>query len=98
MLKAIAGFERRHGRWPNQKDFRSENDLPGYATVWRRFGSVRTAIRLAGPKEGRSGRPGSTKARRFPRRVFGDLSEIRRASQTQCRSPTSSWTGCRPRS
>ncbi|MGH2731308.1 MAG: homing endonuclease associated repeat-containing protein, partial [Actinomycetota bacterium] len=43
ILGAIHRFRREHGRWPIQKDFRSTHGLPGYATVWRRFGSVSAA-------------------------------------------------------
>ena len=48
ILAAISDFERRHGRWPAQKDFRSENGLPGCATLWSRFGSIAAAVELAG--------------------------------------------------
>jgi hypothetical protein len=50
ILAAIADFERRQGRWPSQKDFRSDNGLPGYTTLWRRFGSIAEAVQLARPK------------------------------------------------
>lgn len=47
ILAAIDRFERHHGRWPAQKDFPSDNGLPGYATLWRIFGGVRTAAKFA---------------------------------------------------
>jgi len=47
MLEAMLEFRRQHGRWPTQKDFRSSNGLPGYATMWRAFGNIRTAVELA---------------------------------------------------
>jgi hypothetical protein len=43
----MADFELRHGRWPTQRDFRSDNGLPGYATLWHRFGSIAAAVELA---------------------------------------------------
>jgi hypothetical protein len=43
-------FKRRRGRWPSQKEFRSSNGLPGYATIWRAFGNIRTAVELASPE------------------------------------------------
>lgn len=50
VLAAIAHLERRHGRWPTQKDFRSDLGPPGYATLWRRFGSIGAALELADSK------------------------------------------------
>jgi hypothetical protein len=84
---AIAGFERRHGRWPTQKDFGSDNGLPGYATLWRRFGSVAAAVELAraeGPwrylnssESPRSARSSSV-CLEISRRFQEDLAEILR--------------------
>lgn len=47
ILKAIRSFNRTQGRPPKQADFRSVNGLPGYGTVWRRFGSAKKAVALA---------------------------------------------------
>lgn len=47
MLAAIARFQRRHGRWPTQRDFRDDQGLPGYATLWRRFGGIAAAVEIA---------------------------------------------------
>ncbi len=46
ILAAIDRFERQYGRWPIQKDFRSDNGLPGYATLWSRFGGIGPAVEL----------------------------------------------------
>lgn len=42
MVTAVAGFEQRYGRWPTQKDFRTDNGLP-----WLR--DVVAAIRGVSP-------------------------------------------------
>ena len=49
ILTAIVNFEQREGRWPGQKDFRSDNGLPSYSTLWSRFGSIAAAVELAEP-------------------------------------------------
>lgn len=48
ILAAIADFERRQGRRPIQREtFAQTNGLPGYATLWRRFGSISVTFELA---------------------------------------------------
>ncbi|MCA1838153.1 MAG: hypothetical protein LC674_05155 [Actinobacteria bacterium] len=44
VLKAIREFTRETGRPPVYSDFRRRSELPDPSTVWRRFGSVETAI------------------------------------------------------
>ena len=53
IFEAIRSFYSRHRRAPQQNDFRSGNGLPGYGTIWRRFGSVSGAVATA-----LGGRPG----------------------------------------
>jgi hypothetical protein len=47
ILQAIQNFYRQQGTAPRQADFRSAKGLPGYGTVWRRFGSVKGAVAIA---------------------------------------------------
>jgi hypothetical protein len=47
IVEAIRSFYRKQGRLPKQADFRSAKGLPGYGTVWRRFGSTKEAVAFA---------------------------------------------------
>lgn len=47
ILEAISNFHTDRHRPPGQRDFRNANRLPGYGTVWRRYGSARKALDLA---------------------------------------------------
>jgi hypothetical protein len=51
ILEAIRAFSRQQGRVPKQAEFRSGNGLPGYGTVWRRFGSTKVAVAFALDKD-----------------------------------------------
>lgn len=54
IFEAIRSFYRKQERHPKQADFRSGHGLPGYGTVWRRFGSAKEAVAIAlaeGPLE-----------------------------------------------
>lgn len=47
ILRAIRDFHSKEGRPPSYSDFRRTSGLPDYATLWRRFGSIRVAISRA---------------------------------------------------
>ncbi len=47
ILEAIRSFYHRTGRTPRYDELRQANGLPDYKTIWRKFGSSRTAISLA---------------------------------------------------
>ena len=47
ILASIREFYSCHKRAPRQDEFRNSNGLPGYSTLWRRFGSGKRAIELA---------------------------------------------------
>lgn len=44
ILEAIRCFKTSHGRPPRYEELRAANGLPDYKTIWRKFGSSRTAI------------------------------------------------------
>jgi hypothetical protein len=47
ILEAIRKFHDRGGRAPRYDELRQVNGLPDYKTIWRKFGSSRTAIAKA---------------------------------------------------
>jgi hypothetical protein len=47
IMKAVRDFVRREGRAPQQHEFRNDAGMPGYGTVWRRLGPVKSAIMRA---------------------------------------------------
>lgn len=47
ILEAIRDFHRRMGRAPRYNELRQVNGLPDYKTIWRKFGSSRSAIAKA---------------------------------------------------
>jgi hypothetical protein len=58
MLAAMSRFQRQHGRWPTQRDLRSDQTLPGYATLWRRFGGIDAAVEIVDAKVNEKGSSG----------------------------------------
>lgn len=51
MLESIRQFYVKHGRVPNQADFRNKYGLPSYTSIYINFGGSRQAIVLAGIPE-----------------------------------------------
>ncbi|MGH2529408.1 MAG: homing endonuclease associated repeat-containing protein [Actinomycetota bacterium] len=47
IIGAIRDFHAQEGRPPSYHDFRRTKELPDYATLWKRFGSIRVAISRA---------------------------------------------------
>ena len=47
ILEAIRDFHSKTGRPPSNYEFRKTKELPDYATLWRRFGSIGVAISRA---------------------------------------------------
>lgn len=47
ILKAIRDFRSKTGWPPSYYDFRKTKELPDYATLWKRFGSLKVAISRA---------------------------------------------------
>lgn len=51
ILEAIRDFLSEKGYSPSYQDFQTTKELPNYATLWRRFGSIKVAIsRALGPQ------------------------------------------------
>lgn len=59
ILEAIRNFRAKVGRPPSYYDFRKTKELTDYATLWKRFGSIKVAISRAfdDPAESSSSNP-----------------------------------------